>query len=207
MEDFDSTQLKTWREKLDLSQKRLAELANISLTTLRQLEFGTHRPQGRTLKKILEVMHGVESGSLTHEAIHPPRHRRQKTAAPEPEPVVPAPVAPAPVVAEAPAVAPVVPKRRGRPPKAAAPIAPVPAPAKPAPARVAAKPAPPPAPVEAAPAPVPALVMPVAAPAPAPKPVSPGPAGIQLSNLDLELINRVLNMTGREKLALLEKLM
>ena len=155
MDNFNVSDLKGWREKLVISQKRLAELAKISLTTLRQLEFGTHKPQGRTLKKIFEVMKGIESGSLSMEEVKPRRHRRKGGV----ESVVEtaAPVAPAPIA---------------RPQQAAM-----------------------------APAYVPtSTITPTVAP-------SRGSVPVQLSNLDLELINRVLNMNGREKLALLEKLM
>jgi len=183
MEEFKVTDLKSWREKLTLSQKRLAELAKISLTTLRQLEIGSHKPQNKTLKKIWEVMKAIESGALSMTEIKT-RRGRKSAAAPAPAP------APAAVVAKPTPAA---------PPVAAPKPAPVPAPAvKPAPA-----PAPAPKP---APAPVP---RPAPAPAPTAAPAVParGTVPIQLSNLDLELINRVLNMSGREKLALLEKLM
>ncbi len=201
MEEFDVKDLKGWREKLILSQKRLAELAKISLTTLRQLEFGTHKPQGRTVKKIFEVMKAIESGQMSMSEVKPPRKRRKdaKTPAGVSTPA-PAP-APSPVAAATPAP---VPKKRGRKPKALT-SAPQPAP-QPTP-----KPAPQPAP-KPVPRPVP---QPLPRPsAPVPEPVVPRPAvaqmplgPIQLSNLDLELINRILNMTGKEKLALLERLM
>jgi len=155
MDNFNVSDLKGWREKLVISQKRLAELAKISLTTLRQLEIGTHKPQGRTLKKIVDIMKGIESGALSMEEVKPRRRRRKGSI----EPVVEVP-APAPVVA--------MPK----------PVIP-----------------------QATPTPRPITSSaPVAAP-------SHGSVPAQLSNLDLELINRVLNMNGREKLALLEKLM
>jgi len=149
MDSFKVSDLKDWREKLDISQKRLAELASISLTTLRQLEFGIHKPQNRTLKKIFEIMKGVESGAISMEEIKP-RRRRRKDAVDS-------------TAASAPAPAPVFVSSQE-------------------------------------PEPVRAVATPLATP-------SRGSVPIQLSNLDLELINRVLNMSAREKLALIEKLM
>jgi transcriptional regulator with XRE-family HTH domain len=207
MSDLNGDLLKNWRERLQLSQKRLAELATISLTTLRQFELGNHKPQKKTLKHLVDVMTGIETGSLTQEMIHPPRRRKKDAVEEAPIVVAAKPVEVAPAAE---------PKRRGRPPKsqtepaAPAPVAAKPAPVKPAPAPVAAKPAPvkaTPAPVAPKPAPAPVEAASAPAPAPAPAPAAPVPSVIQLSNLDLELINRVLNMTGREKLALLEKLM
>ena len=53
--------LKTMRENFNLSQTRLAELANISLTTLRQLETGQQKPQKRTIKKIFETFERISN--------------------------------------------------------------------------------------------------------------------------------------------------
>ncbi len=182
MEILESEFLKNWREKLGVSQKRFAELAQVSLTTLRQFEIGSHKPQRNTLKKLTEVVRGIEGGLLGEETIRPQRKRRKDAKrAPEMEAI--------PLAVEAVTA---IPKRRGRPPRQH------PAPVQP----MAAQAFPPkiPAPVE--------VVKPATTPAPAPDPVAAANLGvIQLSNLDLELINRVLNMTGKEKLALLAQLM
>jgi len=161
MENFNVSDLKTWREKLQLSQKRFAELAKISLTTLRQLELGTHKPQNRTLRKIFDVKKGIESGEVGPEAIKP--RRRKKGAAEESLTPIAAPAATSKAVAE------------------------------PAPTSASAL------------ASTPAFIS-TAAPTSITVSQPRGSVPIQLSNLDLELINRVLNMNGREKLALLEKL-
>jgi transcriptional regulator with XRE-family HTH domain len=150
MDDFNVAELQAWREKLVISQKRLAELAKISLTTLRQLEAGSHKPQQRTLKKIFEIMKSIESGDLSMEDVKPRRKRRSDAA----ELATPAPVM---------SLAPVVPATP---------------------------------PVATHSSTVHALSGAVAP-----------HSSIQLSNLDLELINRILNLGGREKLALLERML
>ncbi len=52
MDDAIIHDLKHWREKFGFSQKKFAEIANISLATLRQIEAGQQKPQQRSLKKI-----------------------------------------------------------------------------------------------------------------------------------------------------------
>ncbi len=52
--------LKEWRRKFGLSQKKLAEAAKVSLATLRHLEIGRNKPQKRTLKRIDAAMKAVE---------------------------------------------------------------------------------------------------------------------------------------------------
>jgi len=176
--------LKDWREKRGISQKRFAELAGVSLTTLRQFEFGTHAPQSKTLKKLTEIIHAIDSGSLSAHEIKPAKKRGRVKAS-----QIVSPVALATDSAMA------APKRRGRPPKSLSQNVAVPvvnAPAKVEPVVL----------VDSTPKP------PLSSPPPTVSPVPFVGAGvIQLSNLDLELINRVLNMTGKEKLDLLAKLL
>ncbi len=68
MEEIKATEVKNWREKLGLSRKRLAEFAKVSMTTLRQLELGKHKPQQRTIKRITEALQKVASGKLPVES-------------------------------------------------------------------------------------------------------------------------------------------
>jgi len=174
MDIQDSDYLKNWREKLGVSQKRFAELADISLTTLRQFESGSHKPQRKTLKKLTEVMQGIEAGSFSESAIRPPRKKRLGANASE------APDEAGDAFA----------KRRGRPPRLHQSDEYLSTPAiepQTQNAEVVA-----PAPVQ----------LPTSFPA-----IQNSSGVIQLSNLDLELINRVLNMSGKEKLALLTQLM
>jgi transcriptional regulator with XRE-family HTH domain len=181
MDNLKPTELKSWREKLGLSQQRLAKFAKVSLATLRKLEVGGQKPQKRTLSKVFAAIKEIESDPT--KVVKPPRAVRR--GRPKKEVAAPKPKA-----------------RRGRPPKVKAEKPPKPARVK-APRvkapRVKA------APIKAAPvkaAPVkPAPVKPAPAKAPA---VSSGP--IRLSNLDLELISRILNMRDSEKLDLLKKI-
>ena len=53
--------LKSWRDKFGISQKRLSELAKISLTTLRHIELGSHKPQKRTKRKLMSTLRNVET--------------------------------------------------------------------------------------------------------------------------------------------------
>ena len=153
MEGFKVSNLKDWREKLEVSQKRLAELAKVSLTTLRHLESGLHKPQGRTVKKIFEILRSVQAGYLSQADIKPPRKRRKGSAAEQP-------------------------------------------------AEVQAKQA-----VMAAPTALPPVPAPKAAGIHTAASTSVQTGAPQLSNIDLELINRVLNMNITEKVTLLEKLL
>ena len=53
--------LKSWREKFGISQKKLAEFAKINLTTLRQFEIGGQKPHKLTISKIKETMQKIET--------------------------------------------------------------------------------------------------------------------------------------------------
>ncbi len=177
----DSDFLKNWREKLGVSQKRFAELAKISLTTLRQFEIGSHKPQRKTLKKLNEVMQGIEAGNLGEEAIRPPRKRRKDAK-------IKLDVEASNIISGA-NLGPT--KRRGRPPKLQNSTETLAVPEA--------------LPASSDPVPTPKQN---SAPLPTSAQTAPSSIGvIQLSNLDLELINRVLNMSGKEKLALLAQLM
>jgi DNA-binding XRE family transcriptional regulator len=171
-----SFDLKTWRKKFNLSQGKLADLAELSLNTIMKMESGAKDVQKRTIDRLLLAIKAVEDKVTVI-----PAETRKPTA----------PVAPAPV---APVVAPIV-----APPVVAKPV------------DVAA-----PTPKLSVPAPVvtpdPAVApTPVAAPAPqvsmATLPVPPQVAPLQLTNLDLELINRVILMSVKQKLRMLELMM
>lgn len=150
-------QLKTWREKVGVSQQRFARIAGVSLAAFRRIEMEGRKPRPATLKRLLDAIKRVEANpGLIAEM----DGRRQRAL-------------------------------QARAAKLAAQVALKPAP-KPA-LKVAAEPAPRPAPK---PAPRP--------PAPQPKVEEEFP--VRLTNLDLELINRVLNMSNREKLELLRQL-
>jgi len=178
MDELRTTELKTWREKHNMSQAKLARIAKISLQTLRQLEVGAHKPRGSTLRHLLDAIKGVETGApeIMEQLIDKRRGRK-----------VHAEVAP-----EAGGEAP-VPKRRGRPPK-------VRLPGEEVPVRRGRPPK-----IKTAPAQTP-IPAPISAPIQSPFRISPDAGRIRLSNLDLELINRILNMTAREKLDLLRRL-
>ena len=61
MKDFNLGNLKSWRKQVGLSQKKLSEVARISLATLRQLEIGGERkPHKKTLRKLTSAMKTVE---------------------------------------------------------------------------------------------------------------------------------------------------
>ena len=200
MNEFTLSELKAWREKMGLSQQRFATIAKVSLLTVRQLETGLHSPRKATLAKIIEAVKAVEANPEL--AVH--RRRRRRAAAEEAPGMEGAPALEAAPVAEgmaaavvvpvaegmaAPAEAPALPKRRGRPPKALVEGEA----AVPKRRGRAAYDAEGGAPARAA--------------APSPYIFTPDESRpIKLSNLDLELISRILNMTGREKLDLLLKL-
>jgi transcriptional regulator with XRE-family HTH domain len=193
MEEFALNELKSWREKLGLSQQRFATIANVSLLTVRQLEIGQHSPRKATLAKILE---GVKAVEINPELAAPKRRGRRKATetaetmegAPQVEGAPAAEGAPA-EGAEAPTAEVTLPRRRGRPRKTEV------AGAEAASMHLG-------RPLRAAEA---TLMTPK--PAPSPYIFSADEAHpIKLSNLDLELINRILNMTGREKMDLLMKL-
>jgi transcriptional regulator with XRE-family HTH domain len=181
MDELQTTELKAWREKQNMSQAKLARIAKISLQTLRQLEVGAHKPRGSTLRHLLDAIKGVETGApeILEQLIDKRRGRKIHAE--------PAPLAGG-EAGEAPA-----PKRRGRPPK-------VRLPGEEAPVR---RGRPPKALTAPTPAPAPLHIPPLS---PSPFRVSPEAGRIRLSNLDLELINRILNMTAREKLDLLRRL-
>ncbi|NQT34472.1 helix-turn-helix transcriptional regulator [bacterium] len=53
--------LKSWRKQHGLSQKKLAELAKVSLNTICNVEAGKGKPMKGTVKKLEEVFKAVES--------------------------------------------------------------------------------------------------------------------------------------------------
>jgi len=61
MEESAINDLKSWRDRFGISQKRLSELAKISLTTLRHIEMGSHKPQKRTKRKLMSTLRNVET--------------------------------------------------------------------------------------------------------------------------------------------------
>ena len=61
MEESVFNDLKAWRDRFGISQKRLSELAKISLTTLRHIEIGSHKPQKRTKRKLMSTLRNVET--------------------------------------------------------------------------------------------------------------------------------------------------
>ncbi len=146
--------LKDWRKSKKLSQKKLADAAGLSLTTVRLLEMGKQKAQGKTLEKIADAIRQINAGVIPEtepvEIVTPPRKKAKIEAKPE-------------AVAE--------PK-----PEAVA---------EPKPEAVA----------EPKPETKPLLVK-----------VREESSPIRLSNLDLELIRRILNMTEREKLNILQSL-
>lgn len=149
MEEVNVKEIKSWREKLGLSQKKLSELAKISLNTIRQLEIGKHKPQQRTLKRLSEALnHYLEKDTTGEKADAKPK----------------APVAAGTAVKKEEKK---VPKKRGRKPKS---------------------------------------YMSATESAPTTH-ASERSGSIKLSNLDLELINRIFSMTNEEKLDLLRRIM
>ncbi len=180
MEVQDSDFLKKWREKLGVSQKRFAELAKISLTTLRQFEIGSHKPQRKTLKKLTEIMQGIEAGKFEVDSNHPTKTRNQRSNSENGTEMLSDVNAPELLT----------PKRRGRPPRAGRLIheTKIVAPVKDANIQNSHSTSP----IHSQ------TIQPIA---------TNGLGVIQLSNLDLELINRVLNMSGKDKLSLLSQLM
>ncbi len=158
MQELKGSELKTWRKKFKLSQKKLADMANISLATMRQIEIGKSKPQSRTMQRLINAVKDVESA--------PAAAAPKKAAAPVPKAAVKVAKGGAKPVHRAKVGAAAKPAARGRPRVTA----------KPARAKVARK-----------------------------APAASGP--IKMTNLDLELINRILNMSGKDKLQLLRKLM
>ena len=77
MKELILNDIKTWRERFGLSQKRLSEIAQISLTTLRQLEVGKHKPQKRTTRKLLTTFRTIEANP-DDIAIQPRKRGRKK---------------------------------------------------------------------------------------------------------------------------------
>jgi len=227
--------LKEWREEHNLSQKKLSDMAGISLTTLRLFEMNKQKPQERTLSRLVNVVRHINEGTAPpmEEAVAPRRRgpgRRKKakavgTVAAIPKPVPAPPVeepevkkAPAPVVAKpAPVAPPVTAPIPAAVPTVAAPIpAAVPPVTVPIPPAVPTVTVPIPAAVPPVTVPIPAVVPPVTVPIPAAAPpvtvaipsAAPAPTGLplRLSNLDLELIGRILNMSDKEKVTLLATL-
>lgn len=152
--------IKARRKKIKVSQQILAKAAKISLATLTQLELGNHKPQSRTIKKIITALEELESTSSDAPVVDTPK------------------------------------RKRGRPRKNSI--------AKTSTRTIKTKP------VKVAtdkPKKKPASLIP-----PVPEPVTTTAVSaevsqpIKLSNVDLELINRILNMSGAEKLDLLRKL-
>lgn len=156
--------LKDWRDKAGISQKRFAELAGVSLTTIRQFEEGTHKPQSKTLKRLTELIQNIENGTISPNEIFASRKRGK------------------PAKVDLTAV------RRD----ASVKIGEISANEK----------------TESAVTKTETKTIEAIPELQRSTPVAGyHPGIIQLSNLDLELINRILNMSGKEKLALLAKLM
>ena len=88
MEDSAINDLKAWREKHGLSQKRLSELARISLTTLRHIEIGSHKPQKRTKRKLMSTLRNIESNPPDVRRLKPRKTvkiAQTRTSVPEPK--------------------------------------------------------------------------------------------------------------------------
>jgi len=130
--------LKSFRKKHWLSQRKLANLAKVSLETLRKVEAGKGKPRADTLEKIEQAIRAIEAKPAAE--VKPAKAKKHK-AVPKAKPARKVGVAKA--------------KRRspGRPRKT----------------------------------------------------TETGP--IKLSNVDLELLNRILNMSEGEKIELLKKIM
>lgn len=141
--------LKGWREKFGISQKKLADLAEVSLTTVRHFEMGKQKPQKQTIERIAEALKSFEG-------VKPRLDKRKRGPKPGRSRTI--------TVATAAQESPGTGKRRGRPPKV--------------------------------------VEIPTPVPVKADKNMP-----IKLSNIDLELINRILNMSGKQKLDLLKTLM
>jgi len=124
--------LKSWRKKLGLSQQKLAQMARISLGTLRQIEEGSTKPHSKTLDKLSISVKELTKKFQGTEKLGKATTPAKRTA-------------------------------KGRPKRSAA------------------------------------------EKSITNHQVESGP--ILLTNLDLELINRILRMSGQEKLTLLQKLM
>lgn len=154
MEGLIPSDLKAWRTKFKLSQKKLATLAKISLATLRQLEVGGDRkPRKKTLKMVETVIKDFESkiAPAKTDASAVPAEKPKVRKARKPAAAKPKPKARKPKAAVKPKT-----KKRVAPPKHIA------------------------------------------------KRATKSP--VMITNLDLELINRILRMNAKEKLALLQKI-
>ncbi len=166
MEGLIPSDLKAWRTKFKLSQKKLATLAKVSLATLRQLEVGGDRkPRRKTLKMVETAIKDFESkiASTKTDASAVAAKKPEVRKARKPKAAKPKPKARKPVAAK--------PKPKARKPKAAV---------------------------------KPKTKKRVAPPKVTAKRVSKSP--VMITNLDLELINRILRMNAKEKLALLQKI-
>lgn len=170
MEEPKLPEIKSWRTKFGVSQKKLADFAKISLATLRQIEIGAkHKPHNKTLQKLASAIEDIQ-GKTTKAKIGEPAAVQE-------------------VKAKIPKVTAVEkPKRRGRKPKKVVDKVKKKRGRK-AKLKVA----------KAAP-----VKTPVAASA---RKTTVKKPPVLITNLDLELINRILRMNGKEKLELLQKLL
>lgn len=80
MEQISFAELREWRRKYKVSQKKLADLANISVTTLQQLETDKHKPQRKTRKRILDAVKKIENSPEKYSKIS--RKSRRKRVEP-----------------------------------------------------------------------------------------------------------------------------
>jgi len=149
MEDFPKN-LRAWRESRNMSQKRLAEAAGLSLATVYQAELGKVKPQKKTLEKLLNYIRSCRSEDSAFEVSTLAKPEAPKEAVDElaipAEPAIPTEPE---VCSSSTTVVTKEPRKSSKTEFAGA---------------------------------------------------------IKLTNLDLELINRALNLSMKEKLALIEKL-
>ncbi len=169
MNEVKLPEIKTWRKKYRLSQKKLADLAKVSLATLRQVEIGgKHKPHKTTLRKIASTIEEIQKKNPLGKTAQPVE-AVQKPEVEKPE-----------------ASTPEKPKKKDRKLKKAIKTIKPPR-GKKAKAAI----------IEAT------QGRQLAEPAAKTK----GDKGyLEISNLDLELMNRILRMTNKEKLELLQKL-
>jgi transcriptional regulator with XRE-family HTH domain len=73
---YDFTQIKELRKKLNWSQEKLAEAANVNVKTVARMELGRTKPQQDSLQKILEALnYGERVGGLPTQAVKRPKQR------------------------------------------------------------------------------------------------------------------------------------
>ncbi len=170
MEEPKLPEIKSWRAKFGISQKKLADFAKISLATLHQIEIGgKHKPHNKTLRKLASAIEDIQGKTTEAKAGEPGAVQEVKAKIPK-------------------ASAAEKPKRRGRKPKK------VVEKVKKKRGRKAKQKV-----VKAA-----SVKPPVKASAKKPAVKEPP---VLITNLDLELINRILRMNSKEKLELLQNLL